>query len=211
LELDHHLNFKHALRWPGILVLLVLTFGFGHALYGELPSPQRPSGSALLRLSPVVLDSSLTGSPTIILSVDSGTPGTAVTITGTGFPPNEIVALYIDLPGPYLDIPGPRADAQGGFTKDIVWPSRDYDATGRVNPSAAGAHNVCGDTGNPGSSQPLLAKACAPFTVLAVPSPSSTAASATRAPASPWPVVVGLFLIFVAIAIGVVVWIRRSE
>ena len=53
--------------------------------------------------------------PTITLNVQTGPPGTTVTITGKGFPPQEIVALYIDQAGPFLDVPGPRADDQGAI------------------------------------------------------------------------------------------------
>src|ERR1700724_941127 len=103
--------------------------------------------------------------PAITLNVQTGPPGTTVTITGKGFPPQEIVAPYIDQAGPFLDVPGPRADDQGAITKSFPWPSRNYDPAGKVNPIVLGPHEVCGDTGYPGSTQPVAVKACAVFTV----------------------------------------------
>ena len=134
-----------------------MKFPIGRALIGALSAI-----ACVLALATMV---AAAAGPTVKLSVDSGTPGTPVTITGTGFPPNEIVALYIDAPGTYLDVPGPRADDQGNFTKAITWPGQIYDSSGRVNPAKPGTHQVCGDTAYPGSDQPVPAKACAPFLV----------------------------------------------
>jgi hypothetical protein len=142
-----------------------------------MPSEARPA------ISLAMTSSTSATSPTITLTPSSGRPGTRVTITGTGFPPEEIVALYIDRPGPYLDVPGPRADSQGGFSKDINWPGRNFDNTGKVDPASPGAHSVCGDTAYPGSTQTSAGSACAPFVAEAnalsspIPSPGSTAKS----------------------------------
>ena len=103
--------------------------------------------------------------PTVTLSVDSGTPGTPVILTGTGFPSGEVIALYIDSPTVYLDAPGPKADTQGGFRESFNWPGKGWDPSGRVDPGAAGTHQVCGDTALPNTTQPVQAKACAPFLV----------------------------------------------
>lgn len=154
------------------------------------------------------------GSPKIDLSVGTGPPGTPVTITGSGFPPSEIVALYIDVAGPYLSFPGPQADAQGGFRVDIKMPDKNYDTTGRVNPAIAGPHNICGDTGYPGNSQPVAVKACAQFIVLAVPSPSptpTTAPAPSSAAGPPVASVIGVFVILLILAAGLFLLLRRSK
>jgi hypothetical protein len=146
----------------------------------------------------------------ITLSVDSGVPGTPVTITGTGFPPGEIVALYIDAPGPYLGSPGPRADASGSFRKDIKWPGRDYDydRTGHVNPTKPGVHTLCGDTAaDAGSPPPISAKACARFQVLSPPTAAATA-SPTGAPISE---ILFAVAILAVIAVGATLWIRSTK
>jgi hypothetical protein len=148
--------------------------------------------------------------PSIAVSVDSGPPGTAVTITGTGFPPGEIVALYIDAAGPYIGQPGPRADAQGGFRKDFIWPGKGYDTTGRVDPSSPGPHNVCGDTAYPSSSQSVAAKACAVFQVTAPSSP--TPAAATKLQQGQVSAVLFAFgIILAAFAVGGLLWVWRSK
>jgi len=102
--------------------------------------------------------------PTVTLSVDSGPPGTALTITGAGFPPGEIVALYIDSPSPFLTLPI-QADPQGGFKATATWPGKSYDATGKVDPTKPGTHQVCGDTAYASSNQAVAAKACSPYLV----------------------------------------------
>jgi hypothetical protein len=157
-----------------------------------------------------VSPSPITLNPTITLSVTSGLPGTAVTITGTEFPPLEIVALYIDQPGPYLDAPGPRADATGAFHKDINMPSSNYDSSGRINPTIPGQHDICGDTAYPGSTQPLPARACAKFQVLAEPS-TPAANSPTASGGASVPELLGAFAVVVVVAIGAILWMRRSQ
>src|SRR2546428_11530218 len=89
--------------------------------------------------------------PSITLSVTSGKPGTPVKISGSGFPPGEIVALYVDLADPYIGSspPGPRADAQGKIQDSFLWPDQKYDAHHRVDPSKTRPHLVCGDTAYP--------------------------------------------------------------
>lgn len=140
----------------------------------------------------------LASSPSIALSVTTGTAGTPVTITGTNFPPGEIVALYIDQPGPYLDQPGPRADSQGTFHRTIMWPNKNYDATGRVKPTATGAHNVCGHTSYLGVTQPVEAQAYAVVVVqgaqspLASPSPAGLAGPSGTAVAIVVAILIGL-------------------
>jgi hypothetical protein len=157
--------------------------------------------------------------PTITLSAVSGPPGTPVTITGSGFPAGEIVALYIDQPGPYLDVPGPRADAQGNILKAITMPGSNYDSTGRVKPAVAGPHSICGDTSYP-NPQPIPAKACAEFQVEAVPSPTPTpvagsptpvAGGASQTSGASLPEVLAAVVIVLLVAAGAVWWLRRRK
>jgi hypothetical protein len=147
--------------------------------------------------------------PSITLSVTTGTPGTPLTITGSGFPSSEFVALYIDQSDPYLGLPV-RANDQGAFRFDTKWPATQasYDRTGRVRATAPGPHNVCGDTTYPGNPQPFAAKACAQFTVqgTASPSPTPTVNSAVSFPTVLVPVAV-----VIVVAAGLVVWMRRSQ
>jgi hypothetical protein len=152
-------------------------------------------------------------SPQILLSPTSGPPGTHVTITGSGFPSGEIVALYIDLPGPYLGQPGPKADAQGAFHITTTWPDNKFDSSGRVKPTEGGSHNVCGDT-SAGLSQPIAAKACAQFVVEAGPSPSASSVPSPPAPGlvGPSPPAVAV-VIAIMIALGVITFVllRRAQ
>jgi hypothetical protein len=160
----------------------------------------------------VAVHPALAASPSIALSVGSGTTGTLVSITGTGFPAGELVGLYIDLAGPYLDKPGPRADAQGAFQKTITWPDKNYDASGRVNPTAAGTHNVCGDTSYAGTTQPIEAHACAIFLVEAAPSPSASATPSPSGPVGPSPISVAIVIgILIGLAVVIAVLIRRAR
>jgi hypothetical protein len=147
-----------------------------------------------------------TTDPAITLTVQSGLPGTPLTITGSGFPPGEIVALYIDSAGPYLGNPppGPRADANGAFQQSITWPGKNYDLSGKVDPTKVGPHDVCGDTTFPNGTQAIAAKACAQFTVNATPTPAA-------APGIPLPLAVGAFAILIGLGVGAVVWLRRSD
>ena len=149
--------------------------------------------------------------PSLTLSVGTGAAGTPVTITGTGFPPGEIVALYIDSPGPYLDQPGPRADGQGGFSKAITWPDKTYDASHRVDPTRGGTHTVCGDTGYPGSSQTIVVKACAQFVVTATPSPSASPAPSTALVGPPAAAVAVVFAILLVLGAILIFLMRRAR
>jgi hypothetical protein len=146
--------------------------------------------------------------PKIALSVSSGVPGTVVTINGTGYPPLEIVAIYLDIEPPYLPDrdpnlkpPGPVADGQGSFHETFVYPGPTYDATGHVKPTTLGLHAVCGDTAYPGSTQRIPSRSCAQFEVLAQPSPSGATV----------PELLGAFAVLVALAVGMFVWMRRSQ
>ena len=155
-------------------------------------------------------------SPTLALSVAKGRPGTAVTITGSGYPPGEVVAIYIDLAEPYLlaPPPGPRADPQGTFTAHFVWPDNRYDTSGRIDPSKPGPHMVCGDTAYSGSTQAVTAKACAQFEVLAGPSPSPTPGQTlppAETPGPPVSTVLVVLVIFLALAGGAAYLMRRTQ
>jgi len=153
-------------------------------------------------------------SPSITLSVASGVPGTAITVSGAGFPRGEVVALYIDQPGPYLEAPGPIADANGSFTDSITWPHSNYDLSGKIDPTKAGSHLICGDTGYPGSRQPIAVKACAAFVENPLPSPtpsSDSGAKANAAAAASLPELIAGFAVLALLAFGFVVWLRRSS
>lgn len=150
----------------------------------------------------------------LALSVTAGPPGTHVTVTGINFPPNEIVALYIDSPQPYLAQPGPRADSSGGFVESITMPGKDYDESGRIDPSRVGPHQICGDTGYPGSSQPVVATACATFTVEPGPSLSPTPVPISQPGASPTlpvPAVLAAFGVLLVIVGGIAFLTRKPS
>ena len=154
-----------------------------------------------------------TSQPTITLSVTSGPPGTPVTISGSGFPPDQVVAIYIDMPGPYLGFPGPKADAQGAFHVDIKWPGKNYDDTGHIDPARPGVHLLCGDTQLPNSRQAVPANACAQFTVQVVrsPSPSTSPAATPRATGLPIPVVFLVLALLAALLLALLLWMRHSQ
>jgi hypothetical protein len=155
--------------------------------------------------------STVTLHPAVTISVNSGTPGTHVTIIGTDFPPSEIVALYIDLPYPYLGStpPGPRADAHGGFQDNFDWPGKNYDPNHRIDPAKPGPHQVCGDTGYPGNQQPLPVKACAMFQVSAPPSPTPNNPSSSSG--ANLPEVLFAVAILLAVVAGTLLWVRRGS
>jgi len=149
--------------------------------------------------------------PTITLSATSGPVRTPVDIKGSGFPPNEFVALYIDEPSVYIGTPGPMADAQGAFEKSITWPGSDYDVTGQIDPSTPGPHSICGDTSYPGHVPPVEAKVCVQFLVTSSTSPTpkpGSGAGALRGASLAEILVVAVIL--VGVATGTVMWMRRS-
>jgi hypothetical protein len=155
--------------------------------------------------------------PKIALSVSSGGPGTVVTLTGTGFPPLEIVAIYLDTEPPYLSDrdpnnkpPGPVADGEGSFHETFMYPNATYDSTGHVKPTTPGLHAVCGDTLYPSSNQRIPGRACAQFEVVATPSPTPTPSSGGTTGASV-PELIGAFAVLVAVAVGMFLWMRRSQ
>lgn len=150
--------------------------------------------------------------PSIALSVSSGPPGTAVTVTGSGFPPGEIVAIYVDAAGPYLanPPPGPGADAQGNVRVNVIWPGRNYDVSGHVDPTVPGPHNVCGDTAYPGSTQPIPARACVQFVVVAV-AQTPAPAPATANKSFPVGAVLVAFVVLMLLTGGVLLLTARSD
>ena len=142
----------------------------------------------LLPLALLVIAAS-TGTPTLNVTRSTGTPGAPLIIHGTGFPPGEVVALYIDQPNPYLYLnppPGPIADSTGSFTDSLKWPGAFYDPSKHVDPSKPGVHSVCGDTGYPGSTQPIAVKACTDFTVLGA---TATPPASDGGPSLPLPII----------------------
>ena len=143
----------------------------------------------------------------ITLSVSSGRPGTPLTITGSGFPPSEFVALYIDKQVPFLGLPI-RADAEGVIRDDTKWPGKEYDSSGAVNPTAPGQHSVCGNTAYQGSNQPIASNACANFMVEAVASPSAAAGGSGGGASLP-EILVALAIVVVIVG-GTVLWVRRA-
>lgn len=148
----------------------------------------------------------------LTLNVASGSKGTAVIITGTGFPPGEIVAIYVDAAGPYLanPPPGPTAGAQGNVRVNVTWPGKNYDSSGHVDPTIPGPHTVCGDTAYPGSTQQIPARACAQFQVVAVAS-NPTAPPATSNASLPVGAVLIAFVVLMVLTGGLLLLTRRSD
>jgi len=116
--------------------------------------------------------------PQLTLSQNVGLPGTQITLTATGFPANELIAVYTDTPkdgspadgnvaGPFFGTPGLFADGQGTLEQTVAWPGNGQFF--KVNPTTAGPHTICADTGYPGSTGPDKVKACAQFLVQAPP------------------------------------------
>jgi hypothetical protein len=89
------------------------------------------------------------GQATVTLSPNSGPPGTKVTIAGSGYPPGQLVDLYLDTPNLY---PSAQIDAQGHFLQEMFLPR-----------TTVGNHLLCADAGEGG--QQYSVKACAPFSV----------------------------------------------
>src|SRR2546426_10011499 len=190
------------------ILLGVLIVGVAQSM-----SDRDPALSGAVQLLAVLSDASPTpaATPSITLSVTSGKPGTSITISGSGFPVDEIVALYIDSPEPYIGSspPGPRADAQGKLRDSFLWPDNKYDPSHRIDPSKAGTHLVCGDTGYPGNDQAIHVKACAQFNEIPLPSPTPSAGNQPSAAISMPELAVAL-AILVAVVVGTVIWWRRS-
>jgi hypothetical protein len=166
--------------------------------------------------------------PSVTLSVRSGVPGTVLTITAIGFPPNQPVAEYIDVLNPDAGTPQPiflstpfHVDAQGDLIQQISWPNNPLVIT------APGTYNVCIDTGSQWAIAPYAAKACAPFTVegtasstpAATPSPTPTptiaptpAAATTPRPGPPVPALLaGAALLIVAAGAGALWYVRTGR
>jgi hypothetical protein len=136
--------------------------------------------------------------PAIYVIPSFGHPGDRIAVSGSGWPPGEIVALYLDSPTVLLGDPGPRADAQGNIYWTLKFPR-----------STPGVHNLCGDTAYPGSQQPIAAKACVQLELLATaatPSPTSS-----PAPARGFPFFLAGLGIVIVVAIGSVLLFRRSR
>jgi hypothetical protein len=148
------------------------------------------------------------------LSPSTGSAGTPVVISGSGFPPGEIVAIYVDAAGPYLAYPppGPRSDGQGTVRVSVIWPGKNYDPSDHVDPTIVGPHTVCGDTAYPGSTQRVPARGCAQFVVVAVRStPTASAARAASDTGVPAGEVLVAFVALMILAGGVLLITRRSR
>ena len=165
------------------------------------------AATAWLVSLPLAVHAAATPNATLTLSVGSGPPGTRVTITGAGFPANQIVGLYIDAPVGYIGAPGPRADAQGNFAESFVWPGKGWDPTRQVDPSKPGTHNVCGDTMWPGSTQTIAAKACVQYLV---PVPTSSQNQLSGDFSRLFLLATAGFALLIAVAVGAVVWSRKA-
>lgn len=112
----------------------------------------------------VVGCASFTIKQSVTISKTSGLVGSQFELTGTGFPAGEVVAIYPDTPSQYFGTPGVESDSLGGFQYGIVWPTRNY-LTYAIDPTTAGPHFVCGDTGYPGSNMTIQVRACAQFVI----------------------------------------------
>ena len=178
---------------------LTLAYGLASIAFfaGGLAGPMHPAQAA---------------SASVVLSIDKGPPGTALSITGSGFPPNEVVALYIDSPAVYLEQPGPVADSHGSFQENFKWPGKTYDPSGVIDPTKVGPHTICGDTGYPSSTQPVAMKACAQFVVEASANatPTSGAQPGLVGPSLPVPVVLVALGVLLALAVAAYWFTRES-
>jgi hypothetical protein len=174
---------------------------------------------------------SLPFQPGVTLSVSSGMPGTPLTITMTGFPPDQGVAVYIDVQNPAAGIPQPfffgtpgQLNAQGLLIEPVSWPTTPSLIT------QPGAYPVCADTGSQWAGGTYAAKACAQFTVEGsapstpsatpslVPSPSPTptilaspAATNSLRPGPPLPALLAGTALLIVAAGAVALWLMRTR
>ena len=180
--------------------------------FGLLLVPLVVSMHSLDVHNPNLMHTQSTATASIDISRLSGLPRTPLILHGTGFPPSEVVAIYIDQPNPYWYLarpPGPTADARGEFTVSLMWPGPNYDISKRVDPTKPGVHLVCGDTGYPGSSPPILARACTQFTV---PGPSPVAATgADQLPSLPLPLIAAAIVIVLVLGVAGQWWMQRQS
>lgn len=164
-----------------------------------------------LQLVVASADSSPSPAPVLTLSDVSGTTGDKLTLDGSGFPPGEIVALYIDKPVTWLpynlpEPPGPRADGQGNIHVTFTWPGDSYSTA--VNPTKPGTHQVCGDTeADPNAPQKVAAKACANFVVNAPPAAAQNSVGGAASGASLPEILIAL-AIFAVVAVAAGLWVR---
>lgn len=93
------------------------------------------------------------GSPAIKLSVSSGTPGTQLAVTGSGFPATALIGVTLD-----------ESCCLSKGSSDSL---RAFIVVATISPSAVGPHEICANTGYPGNPQPsaIRAKACSQFVV----------------------------------------------
>jgi hypothetical protein len=103
-------------------------------------------------------------------------------VTGTGFPPGEIVALRIDNSNAFCDIPEhtPRVDANGGITRNCQISAPPF--------MSLGTHQLCADSG--WAAQPIKVVTCATFSSESVMWPSSS-----DSPPSPSPTPASLVIV----------------
>ena len=149
--------------WLGLVIALALSTP-GSAASERPPiatdsSPSPVSASP----SPTPVQPSPNINPArITLSVDAGSVGTALSVIGSGFPPNTTLVLYADQPKPYvasparINIGGPQTDNTGAFRADFTMPSAGF-----------GQHSICAGTGYPRDTAPNAVEACAQFAIQA--------------------------------------------
>jgi hypothetical protein len=122
------------------------------------------------------------------LSPASGIPGTRMAITVSGFPPNGIVAQYIDVLNPRAGSPQPlflgtpiQVNEQGRHEMHFSWPPWNEQFLSKPGP-----YSVCADHGGEWSSDPqhptkYPITVCTKFVVLkgaaSPPSPATLAAA----------------------------------
>jgi hypothetical protein len=78
------------------------------------------------------------GEASITLSVDSGPPGTELTVSGSGFAPGETVVLYFHTRG----VGRVNADGDGAFTDVDVQVPSDWQFTGQFDFIATGQTSI---------------------------------------------------------------------
>ncbi|MGI8564386.1 MAG: IPT/TIG domain-containing protein [Candidatus Dormibacter sp.] len=137
--------------------LPLLLLAFAPLLLGATPTPP-----------PTPVPTPIPPSPVLNISPTSGPPGTKVTVTGSNFPANQPVPIYIDSPERQLGVA--KSDAAGNLAQAIV-----------VIPNGIpeGSHVICGAAG--------VQPACGQFQAQPAPTPTPTAVPTPTPTAVPSP------------------------